>query len=178
MNQAFSKITRSPDRQITRFILLAVFLLSGSVRLPGDIGRPAPADYDAEFARAVDLLEAKRRPEAEKALEEIRVKSGERAWEARIAFVLAGDDLRRKDFPAAVRRLRLAPAAAVGLEPYRNLRLGEALEAAGLHAQAARALRAAFETEEPFARRVAAARELASALEKSGDRAGAAAVLA
>ncbi len=126
----------------------------------------------------MDLLEAKRRPEAEKALEEIRVKSGERAWEARIAFVLAGDDLRRKDFPAAVRRLRLAPAAAVGLEPYRNLRLGEALEAAGLHAQAARALRAAFETEEPFARRVAAARELASALEKSGDRAGAAAVLA
>ncbi len=126
----------------------------------------------------MDLLEAKRRPEAEKALEEIRVKSGARAWDARVAFVLAGDDLRRKDFPAAVRRLRLAPAAAIGLEPYRNLRLGEALEAAGLHEQAARTLRDAFETEEPFARRLAAARDLASALEKSGDRAGAAAVLA
>jgi soluble lytic murein transglycosylase-like protein len=131
-----------------------------------------------EFARAVDLLEAGRRPEAEKALEEVRARSGQRAWQARIAFVLAGDDLRRKDFLAAVRRLRLAPAAAVGLEPYRNLRLGEALEAAGLHGRAARTFRAAFETEEPFARRIAAARELAAALEKSGDRAGAAAALA
>lgn len=126
----------------------------------------------------MDLLEGKRRAEAEKALEEIRVKSGERAWEARIAFVLAADDLRRKDFPAAVRRFRLAAAAAVGLEPYRNLRLGEALEAAGLHGQAARTLREAFETGEPFARRAAAGRELAAALDKGGDRAGAAAVLA
>ena len=178
MTEVFSKVTRSPDHAITRFVLLTVLLSSGSIRILGDIGRPATADYDEQFGRAVDLLEAGSRPEAEKALEEIRVKSGARAWEARIAFVLSGDDLRRKDFPAAVRRLRLAPAAAVGLEPYRSLRLGEALEAAGLHGQAARAFRAAFETDEPFARRVAAARELASALEKGGDRVGAAAVLA
>jgi soluble lytic murein transglycosylase-like protein len=107
----------------------------------------------------------------------IRLRSGERAWEARIAFLLAGDDLRRKDFPAAVRRLRLLPAPAVGLEPYRQMLLARALDAAGLTAEAAREYRAAFETEENFASRTACGRALAVALEKLGDRKGAAAVL-
>ena len=46
-----------------------------------------------------------------------------------------------------------------------------------MHAEAAREIRAAFETEEAFAGRAAAGRALAGALEKSGDRRGAAAVL-
>ncbi len=170
-------ITRSSDHPIIRFAVAALVFLA-SVPTRGDVGsHPSPPDFDAAFARAADLLEAGQRPEAEQALEAIRVKSGERAWEARIAFLLAGDDLRRKEFAAAVRRLRLAPAAAVGLEPYRRIALARALDAAGLHAEAAREIRAAFETDEPFAGRASAGRVLAGALEKSGDPRGAAAVL-
>jgi soluble lytic murein transglycosylase-like protein len=145
----------------------------------GDIEQRAPSsDFDADFARAEESLEAGRRPEAEKILDGIRSSSGERAWEARIAFLLAGDDLRRKDFPAAVRRLRLPPAAAIGLEPYRLMLLGRVLDAAGLSGEAAREYRLAFETEEAFSARAAAGRALAAALEKHGDRKGAGAALA
>ncbi len=157
---------------------LAVFALL-TVAVHADVGqRAAPVDFDAAFARAADLLEAGQRPEAEKSLEAIRVRSAERAWEARVAFLLAGDDLRRKDFAAAVRRLRLAPAAAIGLEPYRRVALARALDAAGQHGEAAREIRAAFESDEPFAGRASAGRLLAGALERSGDLRGAAAVLA
>jgi soluble lytic murein transglycosylase len=160
-----------------RLIVLSLTLATITVR--ADVGSQAPRpDFDAAFARAADLLEAGKRPEAEQSLETIRVKSAERAWEARIAFLLAGDDMRRKDFAAAVRRLRLAPAAAVGLEPYRRVALARTLDAAGLHAEAAREFRAALETDEPFAGRASAGRVLAGALEKSGDLRGAAAVLA
>jgi soluble lytic murein transglycosylase len=162
----------------SRLFLVSLFLALTTIAV-ADVGQhAAAADYDAEFARAAEVLEAGRRPEAERALEAIHLRSGERAWEARIAFLLAGDDLRRKNFAAAVRRLRLAPAAAVGLEAYRQVHLGRALDAAGLHEEAARAFRAAFETEEAFAARAAAGRALAGALERSGDVKGAAAVLA
>jgi tetratricopeptide (TPR) repeat protein len=144
----------------------------------GDIEPRVPSDFDAEFARAAESLEAGRRPEAEQALEAIRERSTERAWEARIAFLLAADDLRRKDFAASVRRLRLAPAASIGLEPYRLMLLGRALDAAGQSEAAAREYRAAFETEEPFAARATAGRALAAALEKRGDRKGAGEALA
>jgi len=110
-------------------------------------------------------------------LDAIREKSAERAWEARADLLLASDDLRRKDFPAAVRRLRLAPAAAIGLEAHRHALLARALASAGLNAEAAREARAAFETEEPFSGRVAAGRALATALEKAGDPLGAEQVL-
>ena len=56
--------------------------------------RASSSDFDAEFARAAESLEAGKRPEAEQALESIRLRSPERAWEARIAFILAADDLR------------------------------------------------------------------------------------
>ena len=153
------------------------FFTSLSVR--GDIGSSGVSpDFDAEFAHAADLLEAGRRADAEEILDAIRRKSAERAWDARAAFLIAADDLRRKDFAAAVRRLRLAPASAIGLEPYRSALLGRALAAAGMHEEAAREIRAAFETEEPFAARVASGRALAASLEKSGDGKGAALVLA
>jgi soluble lytic murein transglycosylase-like protein len=159
-------------------VLASALVLLASTFLKSDVGQRSPlSDFDAEFARAVELLEAGHRPEAEQALEAIRLRSAERAWEARLAFLLAGDDLRRRDFPAAVRRLRLAPAAAVGLEPYRQLLLGRALDAAGLSGEAAREYRAAFETEEPFAARASAGRALAGVLEKRGDLTGASAAL-
>ncbi len=177
MTEAFP-ITRSPQRPLIRIFIISALGFLARILLYGDVGsHPPPRDFDAEFARAADLLEGGRRPEAEKSLEAVRVKSAERAWEARIAFLLAGDDLRRKDFAAAVRRLRLAPASAVGLEPYRRVALARALDAAGLHVEAAREIRAAFETDEPFAGHASAGRVLAGALEKSGDLRGAAAVL-
>ena len=159
-------------------LLVALLFLVPTTAAVADIAQRAASDFDAEFARAAESLEAGRRPEAEQALESIRLRSAERAWEARIAFLLAADDLRRKDFAAAVRRLRLAPAEAIGLEPYRLMLLGRALDAAGQSEAAAREYRAAFETEESFSARAAAGRALAAALEKSGDRKGAGAALA
>ena len=156
----------------------AALLLLGRLSLSGDAPSTPSADFDAEFARAADLLEGGRRAEAEEILDAIQKKSVERAWQARAAFLLAIDDLRRKDFPAAVRRLRLAPAAAIGLEPYRRTLLGRALDAAGLLDEAAREYRAAVDTEEPFAGRVPAGRALSSVLERRNDARGAAAVLA
>lgn len=159
-------------------MLASTVVFLASTFLKSDIEQRAPSDFDAEFARAAENLEAGRRPEAEQALESIRLRSEERAWEARIAFLLAADDLRRKNFAAAVRRLRLAPAAAIGLEPYRLLLLGRTLDAAGQSEAAAREYRAAFDTEESFAARAASGRALAAALEKRGDRKGAGAALA
>src|SRR5947207_4101722 len=162
----------------SRFLVALLFLVPPMIAV-GDIEqRASSSDFDAEFARAAESLEAGKRPEAEQALESIRLRSPERAWEARIAFLLAADDLRRKDFAAAVRRLRLAPAAAIGLEPYRRMLLGRALDAAGQSEGAAREFRAAFETEEAFAARAAVGRVLAATLERRGDRKGAGAVLA
>jgi soluble lytic murein transglycosylase-like protein len=146
--------------------------------VPGDIPGGSGSDFDADFARAADRLEAGQRAGAEEILAAIGKKSGERAWEARAALLLAADDLRRKDYAAAMRRLRAAPAEAIGLEPYRLALLGRALEAAGLHTEAVQQFRAAFETPQPFASRFAAGRALASALENSRDPRGAAAVLA
>src|SRR5262249_57248143 len=162
---------------MNRLLLAGALFFQGQFFIRADMPSVTP-DFDAAFARAADLLEAGKRAEAEQALQSIREKSGERAWEARAELLLAADDLKRKNFPAAVRRLRLAPAEAIGLEPHRRAMLARALSVAGLQAEAAREARAAFETEEPFSGHVAAGRALASALEKSGDARGAAAALA
>ena len=157
---------------MNRFCFAAGLVFLAARLLLADQPVPKP-DFDAAFARAADLLEAGKRADGEAALESIREKSGERAWEARADLLLASDDLRRKDFPAAVRRLRLAPALAIGLEAHRHAMLARALASGGVPAEAAKEAREAFETEEPFAGRVAAGRALASALEKTGDLRGA-----
>jgi soluble lytic murein transglycosylase-like protein len=139
--------------------------------------RPVTSDLDAEFARAADLLEQGDRAAAETVLAEIRLAAGQRAWNARIAFLLAGDDERRKDFASAESRLRAAEAAAIGLESYRRERLGRVLDAAGRTESAIEEWKSAFESEEPFARRTAVGRDLARALEKAGRTREALAVL-
>lgn len=140
--------------------------------------RPVTADFDAEFARAADLLEAGKRREAEQVLSEIRRQSGQPAWEARAAFLLASDEARRGAFAAAAERLRLAPAGAIGLEPYRRERRARALASAGRRAEALKEWRLAFETEEPFAIRVKVGLDLARGLEKAKRRGQALEVLA
>jgi len=76
-------------------LFLTLSLTLAAAALHADVGsQPLPPDFDAAFARAADLLEAGQRAEAERPLETIRTKSAEPAWEARIAFLLAGDDLR------------------------------------------------------------------------------------
>jgi soluble lytic murein transglycosylase-like protein len=149
-----------------RFLLFLALI--GSPALADIPMRPVTSDSDAEFARAADLLEAGDRAGAERVLAEIGRTAGQRAWNARIAFLLAADDERRKDFATAERRLASAEAAAVGLEPYRLDRLGRVREAAGRIPEAIEAWRAAFEGEEPFARRTAVGRDLARALEEAG----------
>ncbi len=128
--------------------------------------RPVTSDFDAEFARAADLLEKGDRAEGESVLLEIGRRADQRAWDARIALLLSSDDERRRDLASAERRLRAAEAEAIGLEPYRRDRLGRVLEKAGRLADAAKEWRLAFESGEPFARKARVGRELARALEK------------
>lgn len=108
--------------------------------------RPVTSDFDAEFARAADLLEKGDRAEGESVLLEIGRRADQRAWDARIALLLASDDERRRDLASAERRLRAAEAEAIGLEPYRRDRLGRVLEKAGRLADAAKEWRLAFES--------------------------------
>ncbi len=147
--------------------LAAALLIAVVAPLPADIAlRPVTSDLDAEFARAADLLEKGERGEAGEILAEIQRRAGQRAWDARVAFLLAADDERRKDFPAAERRLRAAEAGAIGLEPYRRDRLARLLEAAGRGEEAVRDWKAALDSDEEFAQRTRVARNLAGALEK------------
>jgi soluble lytic murein transglycosylase len=148
-------------------LLLAALLLPAA--LSADIAiRPVTSDFDAEFARAADLLEKGDRAEAAAILTEIQRRAGQRAWNARIAFLVAADDERRKDFAAAERRLRAAEAGAIGLEPYRRDRLARLLQAAGRGEEAVAVWRTALESDEAFAQKARAGRDLAGALEKLG----------
>jgi soluble lytic murein transglycosylase len=147
--------------------LLIAVLVPATLR--ADIAiRPVTSDLDAEFARAADLLEKGERGEAAAILKEIQRRAGQRAWDARVAFLLAADDERRKDFPAAERRLRSAEAAAIGLEPYRSDRLARLFEASGRGEEAVAEWRRAFESNEEFAQKSRVGRDLARALEKLG----------
>jgi soluble lytic murein transglycosylase-like protein len=134
-------------------------------------------DFDAEFARAADLLEAGRRPEAEQIFSEILQKAGQPAWEARVAFILAAADLRRGDYEAGVERMRHAPAASIGLDAHRHDRLARLLAWAGRPADAAAHWRIAFEAEETAPIRPRIARDLARELEKTRQTGEALAVL-
>jgi soluble lytic murein transglycosylase len=156
--------------------ILVLFLIA-STALADIPMRPVTSDLDAEFARAADLLEQGDRASAETVLREISRRTGQRAWDARIAFLLAADDERRSDFAGAERRLASAAAAAIGLEPYRRQRLGRVLAAAGRPAAAVEQWQSALDSDEPFARKTALAHDLARLLEKSGRRREALAVL-
>ncbi|HVE66454.1 MAG TPA: lytic transglycosylase domain-containing protein [Thermoanaerobaculia bacterium] len=148
-------------------LLLAALFRPAAVR--ADIAiRPVTSDFDAEFARAADLLEKGDREEGESVLLEIRRRANQRAWDARVALLLAADDERRDDLASAERRLRAAEAEAIGLEPYRRDRLAGVLEKQGRLADAAEEWRLAFASADPFARKARVGRELARALEKTG----------
>ena len=160
-----------------RTALASVLILLASFAA-ADLGTPeAPANLDVDFARAADLLEAGKRAEAESLLAEVRRKSGQPAWDARTAFLLAQDDSRRQAFDAAAHRLE-APASSIGLEAYRHLARAQALELAGKPEAALAAARMAFAVEGPFAFRVRAALALSRLLEKRREYREAAQVLA
>ena len=155
----------------------AALVLAAAVAL-GDVGTPeAPPDFDADFAHAADLLEAGKRGEAEAILDAIRRKAAQPAWDARVALLLAADDVRRKDYSGAAARLE-APASSIGLDAYRDLARAQAFELAGDRPAALAAARRAFMAEGPFAYRMSAAMVLAGLLEKDRADREAAAVLA
>jgi soluble lytic murein transglycosylase-like protein len=166
--------------KLRAFLLASLgFALAVAPRLEADIvSFPISSDFDAEFARAVDLLETGNRAQAEQVLGQILTRSGQPAWKARVEMLFAADDERRGDFGSAVGHLARAPAVAIGLEPYRRLRLGYALAKQGRLGDAEREIAGAFETDEPFAMRSGAGRELARLLEKQRRRAEALRVLA
>jgi soluble lytic murein transglycosylase-like protein len=161
---------------MVRCLLLLGIFLTAIPPLLADIGVSVSADFDERFARAAALLEEGRRTEAQALLGELRA-TMRPAWEARVAMLLARDHERRKDFRAAAVELAQAPAAAIGLEPYRRWQLGRVLAALGRWDEAGAQLRAAFETDESFAMRTAAGRSWAEALEKRGRLGEAARVL-
>ena len=101
---------------VARTILLAVFLIAAPPSLFADIGAASVSmDFDAEFACAADMVEAGQRAQAERIFGEIVRLSGQPAWDARAAFVLAADDERRGEFVAAARRLAEISAEGIGL---------------------------------------------------------------
>ena len=145
--------------------LLALALSLAAFALRADIGSlEAAADFDAEFAHAADLLEAGQRAEALALLDGIRGRAGQPAWNARVALLIAGDDLRRHEYADAAARLE-TPASAIGLEAYRQLARARALEGSGRTDEAIEAARLAFEIEGPFAFRIRAAIALSRSLE-------------
>src|SRR5262249_54439020 len=73
----------------------ALALLFAAGPAAADLGKlEVSADYDAEFARAADLLEENKRAEGEAILETIRKSAQRPAWDARVALLLAADDAR------------------------------------------------------------------------------------
>ena len=172
--------SRSCSRRPAALVLVLLFAALGpataAARSP-DAAPPLDADVDADFARAADLLEAGQRVEAEQILDGIRTRASQPAWDARVAFLLAGDDLRRKDYAVAAARLE-TPASSIGLEAYRELLRADALERAGDRDAAAGAADRAFRADGPFAYRVRAGLMVARLLEQKGDVRGAAAALA
>jgi soluble lytic murein transglycosylase-like protein len=151
-------------------VLLVLIALAGPSRANADLAlKPITSDFDAEFAAAADAIETDRREEGLRTLESIRARSAlVPAWRARVGILLATDALSRRDYAAAIRELEAAPAAAIGLEPYRQQLLGRAYAASGRPADAIIAWRAAWETDEPFAARAASGRALAGALARQG----------
>jgi soluble lytic murein transglycosylase-like protein len=155
------------------------FLLLAATIARADVGSLSVSfDYDAELARAADLLEGGQRPEAERILSEVRRRAGQRAWDARAEFLLALDDERRRDFAAAAERLASFSAVPIGLESYRGERLARNLAASGRAAASLREYRALEKSEEPYAFRIRTAIDFARLLEKSGSPTAAAGVLA
>ena len=155
---------------------LVCLLIAFSAR--ADLGRvEVSADLDAEFARAADLLEEGKRPEAEAVLDSIRRRAGQPSWDARVALLLAADDARRHADLEAANRLRDVSAAVIGLDAYRLLLRAQALERAGETDEAIETARLAFEFEGPFAFRARAGMLLSALLEKRRHPREAAAVL-
>jgi soluble lytic murein transglycosylase len=161
-----------------RVVALALSCLLAASSARADLGRvEVSADLDAEFARAADLLEEGKRPEAEDILDTIRRKAGQPAWDARVVLLLAADDARRRNDAGAADRLRDVSASVIGLDAYRLLMRAQALERAGDTEEAIEAARLAFEAEGPFAFRVRAGITLSGLLEKRRRPREAAAVL-
>ncbi len=153
------------------------FLLAAAAE--ADLGKlEVSADFDAEFARAADLLEEGKRADAEQILDAVRRLADRPAWNARVALLLASDDVRRGDDAGAAARLRDVSAAPIGLDAYRLLLRAQALERAGPLSEAVGAARLAFETDGPFAFRLPAGIVFSRLLEKEHRAGEAAAVLA
>ncbi len=158
-------------------VLLLIGFAAGIAR--ADVGSLyVSSDFDAELARAADLLESGERGEAERILAEVRRRAGQRAWDARVELLLALDDERHENFAAATERLEAVSAASIGLESYRRGRLARSLAASGQIGRALEEYRRLEASDEVYAGRTRTALDFAALLEKNGSAAEGAAVLA
>jgi len=141
-------------RRIASGVLLLLLLSSSSY---ADFPVTVSTDYDAEFARAADLLEDGKRAEAEAILEAIRRGAKLPSWDARAALLLAVDDERHDRWTDAAARLSGLSAASIGLDAYRELRLSEALRAAVPAVDSAPAMASEYEPNRAVAANTAVA---------------------
>jgi hypothetical protein len=115
---------------VTRFRFLAAVLGLLAFGAPVVAERAfvrGAGDFDAEFARAADLLEEGRRAEAEGVLATLLREADQPAWSSRAAMLLGADDLRREEWAGAALVLGAANAGPIGLEADLKLRRAEAL---------------------------------------------------
>ncbi len=162
-----------------RYLSLIFALLVAAAAARADIGGVSiSSDLELEFACAADMVEAGQRADAERIFAEIARISGQPAWDARAAFILAADDERRGDHAAAARRLNGVTAEGIGLEAYRHLTLSRCYAAAGRPQEAEWEARLAFAAEEPFAWKARSGLRLARLLDAAGRRREALDVLA
>ncbi len=137
------------------------------------------SDYDAEFARAADLLEAGRARGGESASSR-KCARGPRSGPGTLASTFSS---RSMTSGAGIstrppRRFAASSGAAIGLESYRRDRLARDLAAAGRTEEALREYHALERSEEPYAGRARTALDFARLLERNGAGASAAGVLA
>jgi soluble lytic murein transglycosylase-like protein len=156
---------------------LVLALVVQSVGARADIPFPVSTDYDAEFAHAADLIEGGERGQAEQVLSGIVASSGQPAWKARVEMLLGADDVRHDRFENAAVHFAAAPASTIGLDPYRRMRLAQALSRQRRREDALREWTRAFESDEPFALRAEAGWQLAALLREMGRPSEALAVL-
>jgi soluble lytic murein transglycosylase-like protein len=157
----------SPPLRVRFLAVLGLLIATGARTAVADIPS-VTSDYDAEFARAVDLLEEGKHAEADAVLDAIRKSARLPSWDARAALLLAVDDAQHDRWSEAAAHLAGVSAAPIGLEAYRLLRLAEALELSGQPGQAREAARRACYAEGGFAFRTRAAVVYARLLEKAG----------
>jgi soluble lytic murein transglycosylase-like protein len=151
-----------------RAALAVVLTVAWPYRLRAEFPAPPPAQAEEIFGRAAAAMESGDFALMSSALGELSPLDLPRAWASRADFLKAESLLRQKQFSEAALAFSLLQAESIGLAPYRDEKLGDALAGDGRQDEAIRALTAA--AGQDFGGLPATARMLASLARIPGDR--------